>query len=416
MNFRKLSRRLLWLVLFNFCLICAAFAQNKLTPAQELAQKIAAAKSEIERNALLEQNKDLQTIDLRKALLAEALRFRVEGSYDKALATDKFVWQFAERIDDKAGVAAAINNVGVDYQEIGQFKTAIEYFNQSLERKIALKDQIGIAASTNNIGLGYSYMGEYARAQEFLLKALKMLEDAKRVDLMPNPLNNLGIVQRRLGNYAQAQSYYEQSNLRCKNQSRNSARRPAARAASRRGKRGRIVSRFIRCESKSDIRQKRSARRPRQNRIRRFQNCAVCRAQCFNDANPLYSYLLLSPNPATGDDGLLEARELMNLNLSADLVVLSACETARGRVSAGEGLTGMTWALFVAGVPTTVASQWKVSSAGTSEIMLDFHRNLLRTGNFDKAASLRQAELNFLRNGAFQHPFYWAGFVLVGSN
>lgn len=136
----------------------------------------------------------------------------------------------------------------------------------------------------------------------------------------------------------------------------------------------------------------------------------------FNDANPLYSYLLLSPNAATGADGLLEARELMNLNLSADLVVLSACETARGRIAAGEGLTGMTWALFVAGVPTTVASQWKVPSAGTSKIMLDFHRNLLRKGNTDKAASLRRAELNFLRNGAFQHPFYRAGFVLVGSN
>ncbi|MDQ2745690.1 MAG: CHAT domain-containing protein, partial [Acidobacteriota bacterium] len=137
----------------------------------------------------------------------------------------------------------------------------------------------------------------------------------------------------------------------------------------------------------------------------------------FNDANPLYSYLLLTPNAASGDDGLLEARELMILNLSADLVVLSACETARGRVSAGEGLTGMTWALFIAGAPSAVASQWKVSSAGTTEIMLNFHRNLLNKNiSPDKAAALRLAELDFLRKGTFRHPFYWAGFILIGND
>ncbi|HRH44914.1 MAG TPA: CHAT domain-containing protein, partial [Pyrinomonadaceae bacterium] len=137
----------------------------------------------------------------------------------------------------------------------------------------------------------------------------------------------------------------------------------------------------------------------------------------FNDANPLYSYLLLSPNTELGEDGMLEARELMNLNLSADLVVLSACETARGRVGTGEGLTGMTWALFNAGVPSTVASQWKVSSAGTTEIMRDFHRLLLdKTQSNDKAKALRQAELNFLRGKNYKHPYYWAGFILIGNN
>jgi CHAT domain-containing protein len=136
----------------------------------------------------------------------------------------------------------------------------------------------------------------------------------------------------------------------------------------------------------------------------------------FNDSNPLYSYLLLSPNAASGDDGRLEARELMNLDLSADLVVLSACETARGRVSKGEGLTGMTWALFVAGAPTTVASQWKVPSAATTEIMLNFHRNLLKQSKTaGKAAALRQAELDYFQKSNLKHPFYWAGFVLVGK-
>src|SRR5262249_29122956 len=69
----------------------------------------------------------------------------------------------------------------------------------------------------------------------------------------------------------------------------------------------------------------------------------------LNNASPMYSHLVLAPGD--DDDGLLEAWELMRMDLNADLAVLSACETARGRVAAGEGMIGLTWALFVAGVP-----------------------------------------------------------------
>jgi CHAT domain-containing protein/Tfp pilus assembly protein PilF len=137
----------------------------------------------------------------------------------------------------------------------------------------------------------------------------------------------------------------------------------------------------------------------------------------LNDANPMYSHVVLS-RPASGaEDGLLEAWEMMNLNIRADLVVLSACETARGRVGAGEGVIGMTWALFVAGSPTTVVSQWKVESASTTELMLEFHRNL-RGGKepLSKAQALQHAALKLLRGDAYRHPFYWAGFVVVGDS
>ena len=127
----------------------------------------------------------------------------------------------------------------------------------------------------------------------------------------------------------------------------------------------------------------------------------------------MYSHLLLSPGDAN-NDGLLEARELMQLDLHADLAVLSACETARGRFGAGEGMIGLTWALFVGGVPSTVVSQWKVESASTRDLMLQFHRNL-ETGS-RKAEALRQAALHVMRSPGTQHPFYWAGFVLVGDN
>ncbi|MDQ3133600.1 MAG: CHAT domain-containing protein, partial [Acidobacteriota bacterium] len=83
----------------------------------------------------------------------------------------------------------------------------------------------------------------------------------------------------------------------------------------------------------------------------------------LNDSSPMYSHIMLAPgneksikgtSDVTGENGLLEAWELMEMNLRADLVVLSACETARGRLTAGEGMIGLSWALFVAGSPTTV--------------------------------------------------------------
>ncbi len=134
----------------------------------------------------------------------------------------------------------------------------------------------------------------------------------------------------------------------------------------------------------------------------------------LDDAAPMYSYVVLANEGENArEDGFLEAWEIMNLDLDADLVVLSACETARGRVGAGEGMIGFTWALFVAGSPSTVVSQWKVDAASTATLMLEFHRSL--RANNTKARALRQAALKVLRDKRYQHPFYWAPFVLIGD-
>jgi CHAT domain-containing protein/tetratricopeptide (TPR) repeat protein len=139
----------------------------------------------------------------------------------------------------------------------------------------------------------------------------------------------------------------------------------------------------------------------------------------LNNASPMYSHLALAPGGAN-EDGLLEAWELMQLDLKADLAVLSACETARGRISAGEGMIGLSWAMFIAGVPSIVVSQWKVESAGTRDLMVDFHRTLITEPGDGKAKptkteALRQAALKVMKKPETRHPFYWAGFVLVGD-
>ncbi|HEU4769335.1 MAG TPA: CHAT domain-containing protein, partial [Pyrinomonadaceae bacterium] len=133
----------------------------------------------------------------------------------------------------------------------------------------------------------------------------------------------------------------------------------------------------------------------------------------LNNASPMYSHLTLAEG-GPNDDGLLEAWELMQLDLKADLAVLSACETARGRIGAGEGMIGFSWAMFIAGVPSIVVSQWKVESAGTRDLMVNFHRSLIASPK-SKTDALRSAALKLMRNPETSHPFYWAGFVMVGD-
>ena len=140
----------------------------------------------------------------------------------------------------------------------------------------------------------------------------------------------------------------------------------------------------------------------------------------LDDRNPLYSYIVLAVGGDSNEDGLLEAWELMKMDLKAEMVVLSACDTARGRVGDGEGMIGMTWALFVAGVPTTIASQWQVPSESTTKLMLGFHKNVVDGGSSDrkisKAEAWRQAVMGMMNDPRYRmKPYYWAGFVVVGD-
>lgn len=134
----------------------------------------------------------------------------------------------------------------------------------------------------------------------------------------------------------------------------------------------------------------------------------------LNGRNPLYSALFLSVSPASADDGLLEAWELMDMNLNTQLVVMSACETARGH-STGEGLVGLTWAFMVAGVPRVVASQWKVESKSTVTLMTTFYKDLKTNRDHSVPQSLRNSMLQMIKSRDRHHPFYWAGFIPIGE-
>jgi len=136
----------------------------------------------------------------------------------------------------------------------------------------------------------------------------------------------------------------------------------------------------------------------------------------IDNRQPLYSHLLLTKTEGDPEnDGRLEARQIMDMNLQADLAVLSACETANGKIAPGEGVMGMSWAFFVAGTHSLLVSQWKISSESTSDLMPNFYKSLALDQNRNKARALREAVLPMITESRYRHPFFWAGFVLVGD-
>lgn len=132
-----------------------------------------------------------------------------------------------------------------------------------------------------------------------------------------------------------------------------------------------------------------------------------------NEANPAFSGIFMSQNEDSGEDCILFASEIYNLNLHAELVTLSACETGLGKFANGEGIVGLTRAFLYAGAKNLLVSQWKVSDESTARMMVDFYDRIL--GGKNKATALREAKLALIADDEFSKPFYWAPFVLIGK-
>jgi CHAT domain-containing protein/tetratricopeptide (TPR) repeat protein len=140
----------------------------------------------------------------------------------------------------------------------------------------------------------------------------------------------------------------------------------------------------------------------------------------FHPDLALSSGVLLAPPEVapevgeTANDGALQAWEFgRSLPLNADLVVLSACETGRGERVRGEGLVGLTSSLVAAGARSVVATQWMVADEASAALMVSFHEKL--RGGTAKDEALRRAMVETHEEKAMRHPFFWAGFFLVGD-
>jgi CHAT domain-containing protein len=136
----------------------------------------------------------------------------------------------------------------------------------------------------------------------------------------------------------------------------------------------------------------------------------------LDSRRPELSGLVLSLVDEAGkpQEGFLRLKEIYDLRLNADLVVLSACQTGLGKDIRGEGLIGLTRGFMYAGTPRVVASLWQVDDAATAALMKRFYRGVLQE-QLPPAAALRAAQLEMLRKNQWQSPYYWGAFVLQGE-
>ncbi|HEY9702149.1 MAG TPA: CHAT domain-containing protein [Allocoleopsis sp.] len=122
--------------------------------------------------------------------------------------------------------------------------------------------------------------------------------------------------------------------------------------------------------------------------------------------------LFLVDKQGKEQNGLLMTPDIFNLNLPADLIVLSACETAKGKDVKGEGIVGLTRGFMYAGTPRLMLSLWQVDDKETAELMSRFYEGMLQE-KLTPAAALRKAQLSMWKEG--KAPYYWSAFILQGE-
>lgn len=131
---------------------------------------------------------------------------------------------------------------------------------------------------------------------------------------------------------------------------------------------------------------------------------------------PLLSALAFSENYDSVENNFLEAHEIAKMDLQADLLVLSACETGLGKFQEGNGIASLARSFMYAKVPALLVSLWQVNDLSTAYLMQEYYKNLA-DGN-SKSKALQQAKLKYLQHaeGLAQHPAFWAAFIQLGND
>lgn len=150
------------------------------------------------------------------------------------------------------------------------------------------------------------------------------------------------------------------------------------------------------------------------DQVRDFKFIHIATHGLLNEEEPKLSGIIFSPTTdgSKQNDGVLFENELYGLNLEADLVVLSSCESGIGKIVRGEGPMALTRGFLFSGADNVVISLWKVLDKNTSRFMVSFYKNILDGQSY--SASLRSAKLDMIDDAATAFPSNWAGFVLIG--
>ena len=149
-------------------------------------------------------------------------------------------------------------------------------------------------------------------------------------------------------------------------------------------------------------------------RLDEFKTVHLASHGLIDEERPQLSSVVLNAG-SPQEDGYLTMREVFDLKLNADLVVLSACKTGLGKQIRGEGVTGLARAFFCAGASSILVSLWNVNDRSTADFMTDFYSNCIQHG-MSKTVALKEARLKMIGGKKYSHPYYWSPFILIGSS
>jgi CHAT domain-containing protein len=151
----------------------------------------------------------------------------------------------------------------------------------------------------------------------------------------------------------------------------------------------------------------------KEENLKRFTYLHFATHGVVDETNPELSKIFLNTD-IKSEDGFLYAGEIYNLELNADLVTLSACETGLGKISKGEGVIGLSRALVYAGARNCIVSFWKVSDESTALLMKNYYQELLEKGDYNLGTTLQKVKIAMINDQRYASPFYWAPFILIG--
>ncbi len=328
-----------------------------------------------------------------RTLVLIGLIYLYQGEYEKAIDPYEQSLLIFQKLGDRQGEANSRGNLGNIYNFLGNYQKAIESYQQSLNIFQELGDRSGEANSQMNLGNYYQDRGDEEKAREFYQKSLNIFQEIGDRHGESKSLGNLGNYYRDRGEYEKAFDLYQKS-LRIDREIGNQP-----------GEAHHLFNLAVVYRNQNNFTEALDS-------INKDIHLAT--HGFFDETNPERSGLVLSQFDAAGNPqrGYLRLGDLFNLNLSAEMVVLSACQTALGENVRGEGIVGVTRGLMYAGASRVVASLWNVDDEATAELMEQLYRQIL-IESASPASALSATQRALWQQG--QSPYLWAAFTLQGE-
>jgi CHAT domain-containing protein len=354
------------------------------------------------------------------------------GNYAKAIEYEQQLLAIAREIKDRRSEGAALGNLANVYRNLGNYAKAIEYAQQQLAIAREIKDRDSEGLALNNLGLALFKSGKLSLAESTLIEGIKVreslrggLDDIKKVSISDTQGNTYRTLQKvliaenktdaalEIAERGRARAFVELLNKRLSpnNSVANKQFNPSI-AEIKQTEAKAIATLF---NTKAIIGNE-ATKTAIVQKMTKARIVHLATHGLLDDYKQLGvpGAIALAPDPQKTNEegnGLLTAYEILDLKLNAELVVLSACDTGRGRIT-GDGVIGLSRSLITAGVSSVMVSLWKVPDEATASLMSEFYKNIQH--KTDKATALRQAMLTTMKKEP--EPVNWAAFTLIGES